>query len=737
MSTRPHRIRGFTLPRALRWTLLALTGLYLVYLLLGNVFLNTPLGPGSINRKPEKFSMHWGTAATWWPGRVALWDVQLRGQTPRQRWQLDAEQVKGRVGLWPLLQRQVHIPELRAAGLSGSVERVAAATAAAAVPPSAATTRPAWRLDFPRIVVEQVRTFRFNDLYVQGSGRAEVGFFKQLRGGPMEVFPSTLDLSAASVRWKDEELLRQSRVQASFALPRHRREQAKGLDVLLLSQATLKLQGNTAALSVQRDPNGRPRFHNAPGQGRADADLRWSRGELGRGSRLQWDAPLLERVAGQPTARGQVELRMQVDQDIQLRAQVPHSVGEGVTLDADLRLSGRQVPLRAPRSLLPRASGHVRAQWQFATLKWIPELFPNAEWLALDGEGLVDADVQVADGKLTAGSRIQVPQVKASAAVMGNHIEGQAQADLRVDADAQGQLAPSLALRMQRFVIAADDARARPFVDGRDLRLDVRTSATARDVAGLRDTTTAHLVFSNAQVPDLRAYNRYLPRAQMRFDGGSGRLSGDLQVEPGGKVGKGWLRVSATAARLHMAGLALRGDVDGNVRLQRGDLKGENFRLDASTLDLRNISFAGSDGRQRSGWWARLTLDDARMDWTQPIAVAGNVRIDVRDIGFLLAVYARDRDMPDWIYRIVDAGQAKLTGRVQWHDDTLVVDRLRASNDRFEVMARMRMQGNQRSGSLFAGWGVLNAGLSLQNESTRWHLLRSRQWYEAQPDLLR
>ncbi len=834
-----RRERLASLPRALRWPLYALLALYLGYLLLGNLFLNTPLGPWALNRRPAQFSMHWGPGATWWPGRVALWNVQLRGQTPRQRWQVDADRVHGRLRLLPLLRRQVDVPELHANGLDGAIERAvpagdaqagaaplatagpsvaatspapaaglaaaahaspsaasppagapapaagptrataaaaagdtppavdSAATAAgagpsagpdaargaassppgvpasraAAMPAVAATpvrdARPAWTLQFGRIVAEQVRGFRFDRLRLAGEGRAEVGFFKQLRGGPLEVYPSRLDFSGATLRWNDEELLRGGRVHGRFELPRHSPAQARGLDVLALARAALQLQGDTAALALQRDAGGRPHFRNAPGQGRADLDLRWTRGELASGSRLQWDAPVLEGAAAGGRPLGVLALQLRVDQDLHLRARMPESAGEGVTLDADLRLRGRQLPLHSLRSLLPRASGHVRAQWRFASLDWIPALFPQAGWLALDGEGQVDADLRVADGALAAGSRLQVPQVKASAAVMGNHIEGQAQADLRVDADAHGHLLPTLALRMQRFVIAADDARGRPFVDGRDLRLDLRTRADARGVAGLRDTTTAHLVFHDARVPDLRAYNRYLPQAQMRFEGGSGRLSGDLQVEPGGQVGRGWLRVDATAARLHLAGLALRGDVAADVRLQRADLKGETFRLDASTLDLRNVSFSGPDGRQRGGWWARIVLEDARMGWRQPIAVDSRARISVRDIGFLLALYTRDRNVPAFLYRIVDAGQAQLTGRVQWHGDTLVLDRLRAGNARFDVRARLRLQGQRRSGSLFAQWGLLSAAVALRDDTPQWHLLRARDWYEAQPDLAR
>ncbi len=370
-------------------------------------------------------------------------------------------------------------------------------------------------------------------------------------------------------------------------------------------------------------------------------------------------------------------------------------------------------------------------------MSWIAALFPDVDWLTLEGEGLVDADLRIDRGQLGAGSRLQVPHVQAQVGVMGHAITGQASADLRVDADANGQLLPALALQMQQFSIAHTDAPTRPFVQGRDLRLDLKTRADARNLASLRDATRAHLVFANARVPDLRAYNRYLPQQQLRFDGGNGVLSGDLQIEPGGRIGKGGVRIGARAARLQFAGLALRGDVDADLRLQRGDLRAEQFSLDASSIQLRNVGFTGPDGQHRDGWWARVVLDDARMQWRQPVGVDGRVRIQVRDLAFLVALYARDRSIPNWMLRLVDAGQAQLTARAHWQGETVIVDRLQARNERFQVDARLCLQGNQRSGSLLARWGMLSAAVGLRGDTPEWHLLRAPEWYRAQPELLR
>ena len=79
---------------------------------------------------------------------------------------------------------------------------------------------------------------------------------------------------------------------------------------------------------------------------------------------------------------------------------------------------------------------------------------------------------------------------------------------------------PKLDLVMEDFNIAAERAPGSPYVVGRNLRLNVETlsgleRAQVRRPGGIKqvtETLRAHLTFDDAQVPDLRAYNYYLPR---------------------------------------------------------------------------------------------------------------------------------------------------------------------------------------------------------------------------------
>ena len=710
----------------MRRLLIAVIAVYVLYLIAGNLFLNTSLGPSAINRKPEKFQMQWASGSTWWPGRVSLSEVKLQGHVRHTQWSVHAARASGRIGLLALLSRELHVPYVSVTEVVGSMDRVDAEQ------PSPAPRPGGWTLRFDRIASDSVRRGSFGKVTLEGQGSAEFGFVKQLRGGPMEVLPSTVKFARARLTQDGQEWLRDGTLDARFAIARHSRAQAQGLDKLLLSDIQLNLQGATAALAVAMDAQGHGSFKTVPGQGQAKAALKFSRGTLAPGSQLRWQMPVVSTDPKGADHTDHVQVALDVDRDMTLTAYMPPQAHGVFGLDADLRVTGNSIPLRDFASLLPRTSGHVAGQWRFSSLRWLGRFFTKAPWLTLDGAGDVAANVRVVDGKVAAGSTFSVPQVAVVAEVMSNRIEGSGRAEGRFDAGADGGLLPSLNIVLNRFHVAADDNLRAPYVQGNDLHLDL---AAGEDLAALRDSLRAHLRFKGASIPDLRIYNRYLPSQHLRFDGGSGVLSGDLHLDGKGEIGSGWLRVAGRKAQMRVAGMALRGDIGIDTRLRRADLARRNFAIDGSSITLDNISFSEPGGETRSGWWARIALPRARLDWNKPLSIGGDANVKMKDVGFLLSLFSRQKEYPKWVFRLVDVGQAQVRGRVQWRRDTLVLDRIDASNDRFDLQARLLLRGKNRNGSLYAKWGVLSVGVQANGAQNSFHLLRAKQWYDAQPQL--
>ena len=237
-------------PRALRWTLWALLIAYAAYLVLGNLFLNTALEPMA-NRRPDAFQAQWGRAYTLFPGHVVARDVRLHGQTRHIEWQVQAQRASGRLALLPLLKKEVRIPEVVATGVSGGARH----TERNREPPP--PREGGWTMVFERIVSDSLRRGYMDEVVLEGNGRASFGFSKQLRGGPMEIFPSRFHFDRARVLADGEQVLERGSLGGNFAIRRHSREQAMGLQKLLLS--TLQI-----LVRLPQSVIGTPQFADRP-----------------------------------------------------------------------------------------------------------------------------------------------------------------------------------------------------------------------------------------------------------------------------------------------------------------------------------------------------------------------------------------------------------------------------------------------------------------------------------------
>ena len=719
------KIPGFRMqhwPRVWRVVVGLLAVLYVLYLIAGNLWLNTPLLDLVTHRKPEKFRMDTGPAITLLPGHVIAWNVRMRGHVQRTVYVLHAERVSGRIALLPLLRREIRFPYVQATGVTAEVDQVNATI------PSPPPSSGGWTLRLDAIHSDSIRNGRFGQLKIDGNGSGTLGFVKQFKGGPSELLPSQLSFRNAHVVYGSLRLLEQASISADFRYPRHDRAQAPGLAKLEITDARLQVAGRTLALRVDTG-GGHTKVATLPAQARLNLDLRLAHGALQPGSHALWQVPLLAGVGA--TDRGMLALQLDVARDIRVQAQLPRDPNTGSELHADMRVAGRSLPWNDLRQLLPRTSGQLRGSWQFQSLNWISDLFVRKPWFQLAGGGRVETDLKLVAGQLQAGSTLSVPQADAVAEVMSNRISGTAQALAQIVEAPQGRRA-QLEVVMRAFELAPADALQQVFVKGRDLRLAMSGDA---DPQRLRETLQAQLRFAHAEVPDVTVYNRYLPQHNLRFLGGAGSFDGDLHLDASGEVGTGSVTLRGRSVQLGLAGVRMRGDVDLDVHVHRADLQRRVFDLVGSTLALRRMQLDGdTDSR---GWWATLQVSRGHIAAGKSFQVDADALIRMRDASLLLAVFSRRADYPKWIVNMADAGTIEASGTLRWRRDGIILDSLEAANQRLSMRARINIGEDHRKGVMYLHWGLLELGVQLQDDTRQWHLVDAREWYEAQPRWLR
>ncbi|MDI9271500.1 hypothetical protein [Stenotrophomonas sp. PFBMAA-4] len=718
MPAFPVRFKQWPRPwRVLAWSI---AGVYAAYLLAGNLFLNTPLFDRVTNHKPQKFVMRTGPAITLLPGHVIAWNVHMRGHVNHTVYVLHAERASARLALWPLFRREVRVPRLQATGVSAEVTRVEDV-----VPPPPRGNQ-GWTLRFDAIHSDSIQHARFGKLLIIGKGSGTVGFRKQLRGGPSELYDSQVAFADASASYDGVQLLDAMKVEARFGYPWHYRDQAPGIAKFEIIHGALKVDARSHGIRVDTDARTLA-VSSSPSTGQLQADITLNGGTLQPGSRAVWRVPL-QAGAGAPD-RGTLALQMDAAQDIRLQARLPAREDTGASLDADLHVSGRKIPFREPAQLIERTSGRVQGEWTFTSLNWIPALFLRKPWLQLDGGGTVRADLQLQQGELAAGSTVDIPEAEASAEVAGVRMAG--------TASAHGELKPGtptravLDVRVPRFNARAGGNKGDTLFDGRDLALQLSGDGRLRE---FRKDMRARLRFNNATIPDLTAYNRYLGGNQVRLLGGTGRLTGDVELDTDGRVGHGTATLLGSGARMRVAGLDLLGNAQVDATLRRGDFKQRYFDLSGTSVQLRDVQVGQQD--RKAPWQGRVRFKQGRIDAQAPFRVDANADLTMSDAGPLLAVFAERGDYPRWVLSLLDAGQVNASTRLRWQAGHIVLDGLQAENERLSLRARLDLLEQNKRGDLYLRWGLLGAGIELDGKQRQWHLAGAREWFDGRPALL-
>ena len=704
------------------WRLLAwsIAGIYAAYLLAGNVFLNTPLFDLVTNRKPHKFVMRTGPAITLLPGHVIAWNVHMRGHVNQTVYVLHADRASARLALWPLFRREVRVPRLQATGVSAEVTRVDDV-----VPPPPRGDQ-GWTLRFDAIHTDSIEHARFGKLLIIGKGSGTVGFRKQLRGGPSELYDSQVAFRDAIATYDGVQLLDAMSVEARFGYPWHYRDQAPGLAKFDILRGALKVDARSHGIRVDTGAS-TVAVSSAPTAGQLHADITLDRGVLQPGSRAVWRVPL-QAGDGAPD-RGMLAVQMDAARDIRLQARLPAREGTGASLDADLHVAGRKIPFREPGQLIERTSGRIQGEWTFTSLNWIPQLFLRKPWLQMEGGGTVRADLRLQQGELAAGSTVDIPEAAATAEVAGVRMTGTASAhgELAAGSPTRAQLD----VRVPRFNARAGGDDGDTLFDGRDLSLQLSGDGRLRE---FRKDMRARLRFNNAAIPDLTAYNRYLGKDQVRLLGGTGTLTGDVELDTDGRVGHGTARLLGNGARLQVAGLDMVGDAQVDAALRRGDFKQRYFDLSGTSVQIRNVQVGQQD--RKAPWQGRVQFNEGRIDAQAPFRVDATADLDMSDAGPLLGVFAERGDYPRWVLSLLDAGQVSASTRLRWQAGHIVLDDLQAENERLSVRARLDLLNQHKRGDLYLRWGVIGAGIELDGKQRQWHLAGAREWFDGRPALL-
>jgi hypothetical protein len=183
----------------LRRIAIVLVGIELGWLILGNVFLHSPVGPWTINRRPERWSVAWESAWTPYPGRVVVSGFTYRQHTRKWDIRIDAGDVSGNIRVLPLLGRRFRVDGIESSSLRVAVSR-------REIPAPASTkTKPGWWVELRDIAISSVDEVEIEGVPIGGGTATVSGTLESRVRGNLEVRGAALSWQGARIQLPGEE----------------------------------------------------------------------------------------------------------------------------------------------------------------------------------------------------------------------------------------------------------------------------------------------------------------------------------------------------------------------------------------------------------------------------------------------------------------------------------------------------------------------------------------------------
>lgn len=372
-------------------------------------------------------------------------------------------------------------------------------------------------------------------------------------------------------------------------------------------------------------------------------------------------------------------------------------------------------------------SGTVAVQGRIASLGFLERYFARASWLRVEGQGRLDTDVRLHEGRLLPGTRLAVSASRLEARVLDVLATGSA--SLKGAVRDQGG---ELAVTFDRFAVAPGQGKNPPaYVRGRGLRVTVLSKDLdlATPVSDLR----ARVDLTNGEVPDLAAYNDFLPAgAGVSILSGAGRVRLGLSLDAAKQTGQGTATLSSDAAAFRFQDLTVTGRLGVRGVISTADLESRRFKLAGSTLTLDGVTYeSAGEEAPAADWWARAELTDGSMLWKKPLVLDGTARMKMKSADPILALFAQKKHYFDWFRDLVTIEDITAGGNLRLDGDVLEVAPLQVLGNRFDLRSRLRFSRAGAQGDLYVRYRRLSVGVALDRGKRDFKLRRPLEWYEG------
>ena len=407
----------------------------------------------------------------------------------------------------------------------------------------------------------------------------------------------------------------------------------------------------------------------------------------------------------------------------------PELVTDDLTLNADLRFEAFPAKGAKLPDILGGVSGELSLAGNLSEKAAVNHVITPG--VSTFGAGTVAADLTLKKGIVRAGSEYSLQSDAFHLWVMGLDATGSATVSGKAVKE-NGEHVTRMHVVFRGFQFVDPDSGSVD-ISGTGIVLNAEWSGFS--IAGTVPASLVGLDLPTAEIHDVSTFNALIPDdAGLAFDSGTGRVTAELEIKE--RVATGTLDLVAKEIALETHDTPLMGDLEVHANLAEGDLPAKQFDLSGTTILLEKIvNKELSDKKQLKldPWYCKVGIEQGNITFGKPMAVDGNVRIEMYDTRPIMR-----------LLKELDAGPKllSLAPTIKNVDGTLGVklgkgyfafDDLAMTGDGFESLGWMDIRNKKSNGRLFVKFKSVMAGVAFDEGKSKFHLSKPRKWFEEQP----
>ena len=611
-----------------------------IYVVGANIFLRSGLLPQLINKKPEKTSITWDSAVTYFPGFATVEGFTLRSQTLRDQVYVHVAEADARISLIKLAFKTIHIRGVDARDVDFRYRE---------------------RLDSPRRIESEEAPLE---------PPVNLEYYPEIPGFTNPPDP------------KPEDLYQRKKKKRPWTI------KITGADV----EGPVKVALNAVRIEGS--------------------------GSVGGGVTVKPRKTIT-------IHRGRLGL------DATTISIGPEVVTDNLSITSDLRFGTFPAKGAKFADIIGGISGTLYLAGRLSEKAAVSqEITPG---ITTFGAGVIAANLEFKNGVVRAGSKYSLRSEAFHVRIMGLDATGSAE----VSGDAvkeKGEHVTSLKVAFGDFEFVDPDVETAA-ITGTGLEMTARWNGFS--VAGTVRASHVEIVVPPAQIHDVSAFNGLIPgESTLSLQSGTGEVEARLEVND--RIAAGTLDLRAEEIVLESKDVPLYGDLEVHANLAEGDLPAKNFDLSGTTIRLDNIvDKALSERKQEKleAWFCDVELEQGTVTFGKPMTASGRLGLKMHDTRPLVAIM---KDLG------VESKALSLMPNVKGIDGTMGVDfgkgyieveDLDLTGKNLEVLGWIHIRDKKANGRLFTKYGIVAAGVALDQGKAKVHLSKPRKWFEEQQGL--